>query len=273
MQILVLNEMAKLGSIYLSETYDVYYFDEGIDKFDHIHLKQGNQNKAEFWYTNLDRFIPKVSEKKPYRLKDSWTNVNKALLAGGFIAKIKQEAIKVHKRIYPYIENKEDIVNMSDLNKFINNKEEDNFIIVDKLGKLKLIEYNDRKTICIYKDILNKIYLFYKVDNKQLRRLEHSSQVVYIYTEISDKELNILHTLNTDISDIFMNHFDSLFILDNSSEELDFNSIDIYLPDNNFKLQYFKSHSLKESELKIFDLLKLFKIQKGFNYNEIFQYR
>ena len=145
----------------------------------------------------------------------------------------------------------------------LNNKEEDNFIMVDKLGKLKLIEYNDKKTICIYKDILNKIYLFYKVDNKQLRKIEHNSSIVYIYTKISEEELDVLHTSNTDVSDIFINHSDNLFVLDSSSEKLNFDSIDNYLPDNDFKLQYFKSHTLKESELTIFDLLELFKIQKG----------
>ena len=63
MNILVLQEMAKLGTVRIRQVYDVYFRIEDNDrnnpKPDHVHLKQNGHDVATFWLTKDDKFVIK----------------------------------------------------------------------------------------------------------------------------------------------------------------------------------------------------------------------
>ena len=91
----LLIEMANIGHFYAAE---------GETKFDHVHLKQKGQDKAEFWLTDKDRFIEKTAKDKRNSLEENANKIAKKLKEQGFVEAVKIAAMQTYGRVYPYKE-------------------------------------------------------------------------------------------------------------------------------------------------------------------------
>lgn len=264
--------MAKLGTLRLKDIYDIYYFDEGREKFDHIHFKKGKgkskQNIAEFWYTNLNRFIPKLNSNRDYLLEESSEKVDKKLREEGFIELVRREAMKTHGRVYPYIEKKG--VKLPDLDKTDRDSEEDRLnLSVKNIGKLHCKSCNADESILVYEDEHSNHYLFLKIRENQ-----------YIFTKMDNKDLRILKVKSKNSLVVIQRHKNELYLLTNSEyKKIDFyKEIDKYLPaeikelrePSNGKYQYIPversetysverrgTTSVNESILVLFEMIEL----------------